>query len=318
MSNPKSTMPSAIRQSSTSALRSVSSVPLGSGDRVLEDRVRGAASTRPAVVHPPSSGSARRVNFLGCPLDLLTSATLLEELSQAIDHRGAPRVIQFVNANKVAQVREDADMERIMWRADYALADGQPLLPMGWMLGIPIPERIDGIGLMGKMLALAHERGYSVFLLGAKQHVVKACVRKIQREFPNARIAGFRNGYFNGPEIADVVRQVAAARPDMLFLGMGSPMKEQFADQYAGELGAAVIQGVGGSFDVMAGIVKRAPVWVQRVGFEWAYRIIQEPRRMFWRYVKTNAQCLIVFVQAIVSPSSSTKRPTSRTSSSLR
>ena len=319
MSNPKFTMPSAIRQSPTSVPLRAGELSLArrSGDDVsrpvegsAQDEVRSSAP--PSVLRPPSSGTARRVNFLGCPLDLLTSATLLEELSQAIDHRAGPRVIQFVNANKVAQVREDADMERIMWRADYALADGQPLLPMARMLGLRIPERIDGIGLMGKVLALAHERGYSVFLLGAKQHVVKACVRKIQRDFPNARIAGYRNGYFKGPELADVVRQVATARPDILFLGMGSPMKEQFADQYAGELGAAVIQGVGGSFDVMAGIVKRAPVWVQRLGFEWAYRILQEPRRMFWRYLKTNAQCLIVFVRALVSPAKSSRGPIPR------
>lgn len=256
----------------------------------------------------------RRVNFLGCPLDLLTSARLLQELSASIDQRNGPRVIQFVNANKVAQVREDADMERIMWRADYALADGQPLLPMGRMLGLRIPERIDGIGLMGKLLALAHERGYSIFLLGAKQEVVEACVQKIQRDFPNARIAGYRNGYFKGPETAEVVRLVQATRPDLLFLGMGSPMKEQFADQYGAELGATVIQGVGGSFDVMAGLVKRAPVWIQRIGFEWLYRVLQEPRRMFWRYVKTNAQCLRVFLGALLSPAKNAKGPSPRLS----
>jgi len=283
---------------------------------------------------------SRRVNFLGCPLDLLTSTKLLEEIRENIDSRTAShigalsastgergwgevsnscsqpstinsqplwppsRVIQFVNANKVAQVSEDAEMERIMWRADYVLADGQPMLPMARLLGLRIPERIDGIGLMAKLLALANARGYSVFLLGAKQNVVEACIEKIRDEYPNVRIAGFRNGYFTSAQAPDVVESVRTARPDILFLGMGSPMKERFADQYADQLGASVIQGVGGSFDVMAGLVNRAPVWIQRLGLEWLYRVIQEPRRMFWRYTKTNAQCLWAFLRVLATPAS--------------
>ena len=250
----------------------------------------------------------RRVNFLGCPLDLVTSEHLLQEISENIDKRAAARVIQFVNANKIAQVKEDADMGRIMWRADYSLADGQPLLPMARLLGLRIPERIDGIGLMGKLLRLANERRYSVFLLGAKEEVVKACADKIQRDYPNIRIAGYRNGYFKLDRAGEVIAQVKAAQPDILFLGFGSPMKERFADQYAHDLGASIIQGVGGSFDVMAGLVKRAPVWVQRIGFEWLYRIIQEPRRMFWRYARTNALCLWAFLCAFLTPASRRQR----------
>jgi N-acetylglucosaminyldiphosphoundecaprenol N-acetyl-beta-D-mannosaminyltransferase len=248
----------------------------------------------------PQAPSGPRVNFLGCPLDLLTSAQLLEELRQAIDTRSGPRVIQFVNANKVAQVYELPDMGPIMWRAHYVLADGQPMLPLARMLGIHVPERIDGIGLMGKLLALADLHRYSVFLLGAKQPVVEACVDRIRREFPNLRIAGFRNGYFSPDQAAEVVAQVRAARPDILFLGMGSPMKERFADRYATELGATVIQGVGGSFDVWAGLVKRAPVWLQRLGLEWLYRVLQEPKRMAWRYARTNATCLWVFGRTLI------------------
>jgi len=241
---------------------------------------------------------------MGCPVDLLTSAELLTELTQAIDDQSGPKVLQFVNANKIAQVRHDRDMERIMWNADYALADGQPLLPMGRLLGVKLPERIDGVGLMGKLLKLADDRRYSVYLLGAKQDVLDKCAAKIARQYPNLRIAGSRNGYFSEKETPGVVAQIRAAKPDLLFLGMGSPMKERFADRYAPELGAAVIQGVGGSFDVMADLVKRAPVWVQRIGMEWMFRVIQEPRRMFWRYATTNATCLWAFACALVNPRS--------------
>jgi len=247
---------------------------------------------------------SRRAVLMGCPVDLLASAEFLKEVSQIIDDQSGPKVIQFINANKIAQVRNDPDMGRIMWKADYALVDGQPLLPMARLLGVKIPERIDGIGLMGKLLKLANERGGSVYLLGAKQDVLDKCITKIKINYPNLRIVGSRNGYFSEKETPGVVANIRATRPDILFLGMGSPMKERFADKYAAELGCQIIQGVGGSFDVMADLVKRAPVWMQRIGMEWLFRVIQEPRRMFWRYATTNASCLWVFACALVTPPS--------------
>jgi len=240
----------------------------------------------------------RRVEFLGCPVDCLTSGELLEELKNGILAHDPPRVIQFVNANKVAMVRSEPSMAEILERADYVLADGQPMLPLAAMLGIKIPERIDGIGLMHKLLKLADREGFSVYLLGAKQEIVEECVRRIGLDFPGARIAGYRNGYFKEPEIPAITKAVCETAPDFLFLGIGSPMKERLADEWKEQLGARVIQGVGGSFDVMAGIVKRAPKWMQDCYIEWLYRVIQEPRRMFWRYVMTNGSCLWVFFKA--------------------
>jgi len=240
----------------------------------------------------------RRVEFLGCPVDCLTSGELLEELKSGILAKQPPRVIQFVNANKVAMVRKDAAMGAMLTRADYVLADGQPMLPMAALLGLHIPERIDGIGLMHRLLGLASREHFSVYLLGARQEILEECVRRIGLDFPGARIAGYRNGYFKEQEISGIAAEIRAAAPDILFLGMGSPMKERLADEWKDELGARVIQGVGGSFDVMAGTVKRAPRWMQRCGIEWFYRVLQEPRRMFWRYVRTNGACLWVFLKA--------------------
>ena len=242
----------------------------------------------------------KRVEFLGCPVDCLTSGELLTELIESIRDRQPAKVIQFVNANKVAMVRSEPAMGRILERADYVLADGQPMLPLAAMLGITIPERIDGIGLMHKLLQLADREGLSVYLLGSRQEIVAECVRRIARDFPRVRIAGYRNGYFTAAEIPAIAEAVRDTAPDFLFLGMGSPMKERLADEWKEQLGARVIQGVGGSFDVMAGMVKRAPRWMQRGGIEWLYRIIQEPRRMFWRYVKTNGSCLQVFGTAFI------------------
>lgn len=242
----------------------------------------------------------RRIEFLGCPVDRLTSAELLAELTDDVRSRAPARVIQFMNANKVAMVRKDPEMAALLERADYVLADGQPMLPLAKLLGQDIPERIDGIGLMRKLLELADREKFSVYFLGAKQEIVETCVRKVAEEFPGVRMAGFRNGYFKKEDIPGIAAAVNEAAPDFLFLGMGSPVKEKLADEWREEFGARVIQGVGGSFDVMAGLVKRAPVWMQRMCIEWLYRVIQEPRRMFWRYMVTNGACLWVFAKAFV------------------
>ncbi|MEP4078156.1 WecB/TagA/CpsF family glycosyltransferase [Haloferula sp.] len=250
---------------------------------------------------PAKENESRRVDFLGCPMDLLTSETFLDEAKSAIENKSESRVVQFVNANKVAKISEDKEFGDLMWRADYVLTDGLPMMPLARMLHIDVPERIDGIGLMGKLLQLANENSFSVYLLGAKQEVLEACVEKIGKDFPGVKIVGYRNGYFKREEAASIAADIAELRPDMLFLGMGSPTKEELADEFKDSCGATIIQGVGGSFDVMAGLVKRAPNWVQQIGFEWFYRVMQEPRRMFWRYATTISRCLAVFSRAFCS-----------------
>lgn len=254
---------------------------------ILEARMDGRA------VEP-----SRRVDFLGCPMDLLTTDQFLAEARAAIERRDAPRTVQFVNGNKVAKVAEDAEFKEVLWQADYVLTDGQPMIPLARCLGIRVPERIDGIGLMDRLLGLANDRKFRVYLLGAKQEVVEACAAKIRERYPGVVICGLRNGYFSKPELSAIAEAVRASTPDILFLGIGSPMKEEIAVEYREAFGAPIIQGVGGSFDVIAGMVKRAPRWMQRVGLEWCYRVWQEPRRMFWRYATTNTVCLRVFFRA--------------------
>lgn len=244
--------------------------------------------------------SNNRADLLGCPVDLMTSTDFLHHVVELIEKRSSARNVQFVNANKIAKIAEDPSFGPLMWRADFVFADGQPMLPLARALGIRVPERIDGIGLMDKLLRLADMNGYRVFFLGAKQSILEACVEKIRREMPGVVIAGYRNGYFKSDELPEIVAGIRETRPDMVFLGMGSPTKEEIADRYRDEFGTVIVQGVGGSFDVMAGLVPRAPVWMQKVGMEWLFRVIQEPRRMFWRYAVTNAVCMRVFAIALL------------------
>jgi N-acetylglucosaminyldiphosphoundecaprenol N-acetyl-beta-D-mannosaminyltransferase len=143
------------------------------------------------------------------------------------------------------------------------------------------------------LLDLADQKHYSVYLLGATPAVVAALAETISNRFPNAVIAGWRDGYFVDEEADSVAYEITTSRPDMLFLGMASPKKEIFLGRFGASLGVPVLHGVGGSFDVMAGVTQRAPESWQRLGFEWAYRLKQEPRRLWRRYLRTNTRFIL-------------------------
>ncbi|MHB1310284.1 MAG: WecB/TagA/CpsF family glycosyltransferase, partial [Limisphaerales bacterium] len=219
---------------------------------MIEESIRVAEISNHQLVQdtPMNLKASRRVEFLGCPIDLITKSDLIDELWEAIEHRNRKCVIHFVNGNKIAQASNDEEMRRILWRGDYVLTDGQPLVPMARMLGIRIPERIDGIGLMESLLQLANQHGLRIYLLGAKQEVVEKCVKQIQEQHSRLIVAGFRNGYFKPGHFAQIVGEINSTRPDILFIGIGTPLKERLADEWGGRLHAPVIQGVGGSFDV--------------------------------------------------------------------
>jgi len=129
------------------------------------------------------------------------------------------------------------------------------------------------------------ERGFRPYLLGARQDVLDRAVAALKAKHPTLELAGWRNGYWRTEEEAAVVAEIRRTRPDVMFVGMSSPKKEVFVQRWKAELQVPFIMGVGGTFDVVAGIVKRAPVWMQRAGLEWLYRLAQEPRRMWRRYL---------------------------------
>jgi N-acetylglucosaminyldiphosphoundecaprenol N-acetyl-beta-D-mannosaminyltransferase len=152
------------------------------------------------------------------------------------------------------------------------------------LLGKPLKERVAGIDLFEALMQRAGECGWRVFLLGARMDVVSAVAETYQRRYPNLVLAGWRDGYWNDAQEAMVVEQIRASGADLLFVAISSPKKEQFLGRYQGEMKIPFAMGVGGTFDVAIGRVKRAPKWMQRAGLEWFYRFLQEPRRMFRRY----------------------------------
>ena len=232
------------------------------------------------TIPPPA---VERLDVLGCSVDNLTMEETLAVVEGFIAS-GRPHQHVVVNVDKIVKARDDAQLREIINRCDLINADGMPVVWASRMLGRPLKERVAGIDLFEALMVRAAERGWRVFLLGAREEVV-AKVRSIyEARHPELVIAGHRNGYWQPGEEEAVAEQVRAARADLLFVAISSPMKERFLGRWQAHMRVPFAMGVGGSFDVAAGLVKRAPRWMQRTGLEWFYRFLQEPRRMFRRY----------------------------------
>jgi N-acetylglucosaminyldiphosphoundecaprenol N-acetyl-beta-D-mannosaminyltransferase len=224
-------------------------------------------------------------------LDVAIHAATMDDvvaLCREAIHRRERLVIGVVNAAKLVKMRGDSLLRDSVLNADLVVADGLAVVWASRLLGEPLPERVAGIDLFVELLHLADREGRSVYLLGAKPEVLRAVEARIRDELPGARIAGSRDGYFTAEESEQVAGEIEAAAPDLLFVGISTPKKEIFLGRFAERMNVPVYHGVGGSFDVLAGRTRRAPEWIQRWGLEWLYRLVQEPRRMWKRYLVTN------------------------------
>ncbi len=216
-------------------------------------------------------------------------------VARCLEWCDAPRathVVLTANASHLCMMRRDPALDGACRQADLVVADG---LSVVWALraaGTPVPERVAGIDLMTALLRAGAARRLRAYFLGARQEVVAALVERCAREFPGLVVTGFRNGYFGPAEHAAIVEDVRRREPHLLFIGMPSPFKEVFAELHRQRLATPVVVGVGGSFDVLAGFIRRAPRWVQRTGLEWAWRLAMEPRKLWKRYLTTNSEFL--------------------------
>lgn len=205
-----------------------------------------------------------------------------------------------VNAAKMVHMQKDKELYDSVVNSDIINADGQAVVWASKFLNQPLPERVAGIELMQNLVKLAHEKQYKVFFLGAKEEIVKSVVDKYSDAYSSNIIAGYRNGYFNKNEEENIALHIANSKADILFVAISSPTKEIFLNKYKNIINTAFIMGVGGSFDVVAGKVSRAPLWMQKYGLEWFYRFLQEPRRMWKRYLYTNSVFLyLVFKEKL-------------------
>lgn len=237
------------------------------------------------------SPTKARVRVAGCPVDSYSMEAAIAELCRRIDSKIRTHVI-FVNALKVVQYHNNSALREVIERADLLFADGVPILWVSKIKGTPLPGRVAGVDLMERMVAVAARCGYRVFFLGSRPDVVTKTVAQFKRWHPGLQVAGYRNGYFSLTEEDQIVSEINDSKTDLLLIGMSTPQKEFWADRNLAKLRVSVCEGVGGGFDVIAGVTKRAPAWMQRAGLEWFYRLLQEPGRMWKRYVIWNATFL--------------------------
>jgi N-acetylglucosaminyldiphosphoundecaprenol N-acetyl-beta-D-mannosaminyltransferase len=197
-------------------------------------------------------------------------------------------------------MRRDPELALSCRAGHLTVADGMSVVWALRALGHPVPERVAGVDLMARLLAAAQEHRLRVYFLGARREVVAALVEWSRAQYPGLEIAGFRDGYFGPHDHTAIVEEIRTSGAHMLFVGMPSPFKETWCQHHRERLEVPVIMGVGGSFDVLAGFIKRAPRWAQSLGLEWFWRLLMEPRKLWKRYLITNSEFIWLATREII------------------
>lgn len=229
------------------------------------------------------------IHLFGSPVHKLTMDQTLVIIDEAIRKKEQIHHV-VVNVAKLVHMQKDEALRKSVVESNIINADGQGVVWASQILGTPLPERVAGIDLMTNLVELAAEKKYRIFFFGAIEQVVKAVADKYSNQYTPDIVAGYRNGYYSPEEEPAIAQQISDSGADILFVAITSPKKEIFLNTYKHLIRTPFIMGVGGSFDVVSGMTRRAPVWMQRNGLEWFYRVMQEPGRMWKRYLVTNTK----------------------------
>jgi N-acetylglucosaminyldiphosphoundecaprenol N-acetyl-beta-D-mannosaminyltransferase len=237
-----------------------------------------------------------RISICNIPVDAMSMQESLDLIEESIANKHYLHHV-VVNAAKIVNAQKDPLLKASIVNCDLINADGQAVVWASKFLNRRLPERVAGIDLMGMLVERSSIKGYKIFLLGAKEEIVSRVVNKYTSIYGTDIIAGYRNGYFKAEDENEVANQIADSKADILFVAISSPKKEIFLNRYKYVIKTPFIMGVGGSFDVVSGLVKRAPIWMQNLGCEWLYRLWQEPRRMWKRYLVGNSQFIYLVLK---------------------
>ncbi|MGK0247668.1 MAG: N-acetylglucosaminyldiphosphoundecaprenol N-acetyl-beta-D-mannosaminyltransferase [Oleispira sp.] len=242
----------------------------------------------------------QRIEFLGSPMDSATMSETVALIAERIEKKDFLQHV-VVNVAKLINMQKDKELAESVNACDLINIDGMGVVLGARFMGHDIPERVAGVDLFHNLLEMSVNKGFSIFLLGAEDEIVAKTVTKVKELHKGIQVAGYHHGYFfNGKEGDDeeaVVKQIKESGARLLFVAITSPKKENFINKWQDQLGVDFVMGVGGTFDVVAGKVKRAPIWMQNYGLEWIYRVMQEPRRMWKRYAKTNSKFALLLIK---------------------
>lgn len=231
------------------------------------------------AARPPAGDDAPRVELFDIPVDRTDMAGALERIRGFVEQR-SPHLVVTSDSSAIWRTRSDPEYKEIVQSADLVTPDGAGVVWAARVLGLPIWERVSGVDLMQRVCELAALHGYGVYLLGAEPGVAEAAAAKLAERYPGLTITGTHHGYFTPEEEPAIVARIAELRPDILFVAFGLPKQEKWIRRHSEQLQVPVAVGVGGSFDVICGKLKRAPRWMQVAGLEWLYRTIKEPKRI--------------------------------------
>jgi N-acetylglucosaminyldiphosphoundecaprenol N-acetyl-beta-D-mannosaminyltransferase len=228
-------------------------------------------------------------------IDVLDEKETINLVEKYINEK-EPLHLMGVNADKINSLNTNHRLKEIINGCGIINADGASVVLASRFLKKPLPERVAGIDLMQKLVDVSEKKGYSIYLLGAKQQVVEKTAQVLKGKHKDLNILGVHNGYFKQQDWKEISKELKKLCPDIVFIGITSPLKEYLIEYLQNDGNKSVFMGVGGSFDVISGNIPRAPLWMQKTNLEWLFRVMQEPRRLFKRYFVGN----VTFINAII------------------
>lgn len=241
----------------------------------------------------------KRVDFLGLKLDNLDLDESVQRIEKFIEER-RPRQVFTPNAALTVWSHQNPYLKEVYLRTDLITADGIGVFMGSRFLGRPVKANVPAVSMFFKFLPIALQKGYRMYFLGARPEVVVKAVENVKKEYPGINIVGYHHGHYPASDEPKVMEDIISSRPDIVFVAMSTPQKEKFIDTYKEKLNVPVMVGVGGTFDIAAGVTKLAPVWIRKGGLEWLYRLIQEPRRLWRRYAETHPAFVYLLIKAFV------------------
>lgn len=240
-----------------------------------------------------------RETLLGCPVDILTMAETIDLARDAMHNRTRLQHVAL-NVAKLVNTRSDPILAADVATSDLIGIDGMGIVWAARLLGLHVLERVAGVDLLIALLTVCASEGFKPYFLGGTREALKTAEQEVLKQHPTVHFAGLRDGYFTPDQESDVVSDIRNSHADCLFIGMPTPRKERFLASHRDDLEVPFIMGVGGSFDILAGKIRRAPTPLQKLGLEWLYRVYQEPQRMWWRYAKTNTLFAAILARALI------------------
>lgn len=234
-----------------------------------------------------------RYQILNTYVNALSMEETIREVENIINRR-IPTQHVVINASKINLIEKDKKLKNIIDSCPLINADGASIIWAAKKLNIPLKERVTGIDLFLNLVNLAAEKHYKIYLFGATEEVVLKVKSIFEEQYPSLQIVGYRNGYFTEDDEPEIVKDMSESGADIMFVAFSSPKKEYWINKYLNVLNIPFVMGVGGSFDIVAGKTTRAPKWMQNCSLEWFYRFIQEPRRMFKRYIIGNVKFMLL------------------------